>query len=67
MIKIYMSFPKDSIEECVKIIFDSIDKNNMSSHSKIANKIRSDSVVETKYKVCIYETTEDNLELGWKE
>ena len=29
--------------------------------------IRADSVVETKYKVCTYETTEDNLELGWKE
>lgn len=45
MIKIYMSFPKDSIEECVKIIFDYIDKNNLSSHSKMANSVRSDSVV----------------------
>lgn len=44
-VKIYLSFPKESIEECVKIIFDYIDRNNISSHSKLANKIRSDSVV----------------------
>lgn len=29
--------------------------------------IRSDGVVETKYKVCTYEVTENNLELGWKD
>ena len=45
LIKIYLSFPKENIEECVKIIFDYIDRNNISSHSKLANKIRSDSVV----------------------
>lgn len=45
LIKIYLSFPKESIEECAKIIFDYIDKNNLSSYSKISNKIRSDSVV----------------------
>lgn len=45
LIKIYLSFPKENMEECVQIIFDYIDRNNISSHSKLANKIRSDSVV----------------------
>lgn len=44
-IKIYLSFPKENMEECVQIIFDYIDKNNISSHSKLSNIIRSDSVV----------------------
>lgn len=45
IVKIYLSFPKENMEECIKIIFDYIDRNNISSHSKLANKIRSDSVV----------------------
>ena len=28
--------------------------------------IRADGVVETKYRVNTYETTEDNLEIGWR-
>lgn len=44
-IKIYMSFPKKSMEQCVKIIFDYIKENNIYSYSKIADEIRSDSVV----------------------
>ena len=45
LIKVYLSFPKENIEECVQIIFDYIDRNNISSHSKLADEIRSDSVV----------------------
>lgn len=29
--------------------------------------IRADGIVETDTKICTYETTENNLELGWKE
>ncbi len=44
-VKLYLSFGKDDIEECVKIIFDYIDKMNFETYSKVARTLRSDSVV----------------------
>lgn len=45
LIKIYLSFPKETMEVCVNIIFDFIEKNNIKSGSKVARTLRSDSVV----------------------
>lgn len=47
--KLYLSFPKDKIEDCVNIIFDYIEKNNMKTVSKVAGKVRSDSLVLRMY------------------
>lgn len=44
-VKIYLSFGKDDIEECVNIIFDYIDRNNFKTLSKVSDITRSDSVV----------------------
>ncbi len=44
-VKLYLSFGKDDMEECVKIIFDYIDKMNFETYSKVARTLRSDSVV----------------------
>ena len=43
--KLYLSFPKDKMEACVKDVFSFIAANNMVNCSKTANKTRSDSVV----------------------
>lgn len=43
--KLYMSFQKDKIEECVNRVFDFIERNNMESDSKISDTLRSDGVV----------------------
>lgn len=43
--KLYVSFPKDKIYNCVNKIFKFISDNNMESCSKVADRIRSDSVV----------------------
>lgn len=47
--KLYLSFPKDMMEACVNIIFDYIEKNNMPTVSKVAGKVRSDSIVLRMY------------------
>lgn len=44
-VKLYLSYPRDKIYECVNRIFDFISANKISSLSKVANKLRSDSVV----------------------
>lgn len=44
-VKLYLSFPKSKISECVKIIFDYIERNNMPTLSKVADIVRSDAVV----------------------
>ena len=43
--KFYLNFPKDKIEECVRIIFAFIGENKFSTASKLADIIRSDSLV----------------------
>lgn len=43
--KLYLSFPKDKIFKSVNKIFDFIDKNDMPTYSKVADIVRSDSVV----------------------
>ena len=45
VIKLYLSFPKDKMEQCVNIIFDFIEQNNIMSASKVSQRLRSDSVV----------------------
>lgn len=44
-VKIYLTFGPNDIEECVKIIFDYIDKNNFTTLSKVSDIVRSDAVV----------------------
>lgn len=44
-VKIYLTFGPNDIEECVKIIFDFIDKNNFPTTSKVSDIVRSDAVV----------------------
>ena len=44
-IKLYLSFGKNDIYECVNIIFDYIVKENIKTFSKVANVIRSDGVI----------------------
>lgn len=43
--KLYLSFPKDKIFDCVNRVFDYIAKNDMATFSKVADFVRSDSVV----------------------
>lgn len=43
--KLYLSFPKDKIYEAVNIIYDFIEANKMTTSSKVADIIRSDSIV----------------------
>lgn len=43
--KLYLTFPKDKINYCVKKVFDFIDKNNMPTCSKVADTLRADSVI----------------------
>lgn len=43
--KLYLSFPKDKIEACVNEVFDFIERNKIDSGSKVADMVRSDSVV----------------------
>ena len=45
MIKVYMSFPEETMKNCVDLIFDFIEKNNIKSASKVSQRLRSDSVV----------------------
>lgn len=44
-VKLYLSFKAEDMEECVNIIFDYIDRNNFKTFSKVADMVRSDSVV----------------------
>lgn len=44
-VKIYVSFNKEDIYECVNKIFEYIDKNFMPTYSKVSDTIRSDSVI----------------------
>lgn len=43
--KIYLSFSKEDVFECVNMIFDYIDQNELSTLSKVADVRRSDEVV----------------------
>lgn len=43
--KLYLSFPKDKLFECVNIIFEYIASKDMNTFSKVADTLRSDSVV----------------------
>ncbi len=44
-VKLYLSYPPDKIEYCVKKIFEFVSANHMVTGSKVANRVRSDSVV----------------------
>ncbi len=44
-VKIYLSFSKEDVFECVNMIFDYIDQNELSTLSKVADVRRSDEVV----------------------
>lgn len=44
-VKLYLSFPKDKIYECVNKVFEFVASNKMVTHSKVADMLRSDSVV----------------------
>lgn len=44
-VKLYLSYPPDKMEYCVNKIFDFIAKNKMVNGSKVANRVRSDSIV----------------------
>ena len=44
-VKMYLSFPKEYMEQATKKIFKFVADNNMSCGSKIAQNIRSDSIV----------------------
>lgn len=48
--KLYLSFPKEKIKENVNDIFSFIEKNKMETASKVADKLRSDSVVIRLFK-----------------
>ncbi len=48
--KLYLSFPKDVIYEAVEDIFTFMANNNMLHVSKVADKLRSDSVVLRVYR-----------------
>lgn len=43
--KLYLSFPEDKMQECIKIIFQFIANNKIETFSKVADCVRSDSVV----------------------
>lgn len=45
MIKVYMSFSEENMEKSVNLIFDFMEQNNIKSASKVAQRLRSDSVV----------------------
>lgn len=44
-VKLYLSYPKEKMEECVNKIFDYIALHNMATVSKVARVIRSDAIV----------------------
>lgn len=44
-IKIYLNYPKEYIYECANKIFDFINKNDIENLSKVADSVRSDSIV----------------------
>lgn len=44
-VKMYVSYPKEYIEEAATKIFSYISQNNMETASKIAERLRSDSIV----------------------
>lgn len=44
-VKIYLPFKGKDISECVKILFDFLEKNNIHQISKVSDTLRSDSVV----------------------
>lgn len=44
-VKLYLSYPPDKMEYCVNKIFDYVAKNKMVNGSKVANRVRSDSIV----------------------
>lgn len=44
-VKIYLSFSKEDVYECVNMIFDYIDQNEFNTVSKVADTRRSDEVV----------------------
>lgn len=44
-VKLYLSYPPDKIEYCVKKIFAFVAANHMTNGSKVADRVRSDSVV----------------------
>lgn len=43
--KIYLSFPKEQIFDCVNKVFDYMEEHNILHCSKVANSVRSDDVV----------------------
>ena len=47
--KLYLSFPEEKILECVKQLFKFISDNNIKNISKVADSVRSDSVVLRVY------------------
>lgn len=49
-IKIYFTTSKENIEFAVREIFNFIDLNNIETHSKVSNKLRTDSIVIRLYK-----------------
>lgn len=44
-VKLYVSYPKDKLYECANAIFDFIEANDFSTASKIADRVRADSIV----------------------
>lgn len=66
-----LNLPRNNYEVCgTKLYHKEARCNVVASHwTGIGTLlcIRADGVVGTKYKICTYETTENNLELGWKE
>lgn len=65
------SLPKNNYDVCgIKLYHTEAKCNLVASHwTGIGTLmcIRMDGVVETKTKICTYETTEDVLEFGWKD
>lgn len=47
--KLYLSFPENKILDCIKILFKYISENKIANVSKVADSIRSDSVVLRLY------------------
>lgn len=66
-----INLPKNNYEICGTKLYNNEAKCNViASHwTGIGTLlcIRADGIVETDMKICTYETTENNLELGWKE
>ena len=44
-VKLYLSYPKDKMYECVNKIFDFISANKLETFSKVSANLRSDSIV----------------------